>query len=281
MTDTLVGRVVNSIADLETRGKCHPVGDGADTEQADVINGLGRHVEYRSDAPVAYDNATDSAVSAGWGWFRLLGEWAAPDSFDKEIRIAAVFDPFTVYPDPGALMPTAQDMRWCLITLMQKRTEFKRLNPKVDLIPWNDGDSTRVKSDWETKEEIRVAQYFRILDKSDTVFQIETQDGRKFGAFKSSMPTDRQLARIGGKIIGEREGTRSEVQLFHLNGTKVTQREILPGSFIPVIRVQGNARVIDGKVYRRGMVRTLQDPQRMVDYGETAKILQVGAGNQV
>jgi hypothetical protein len=274
-TDTLIGRVVNSIADLETRGQCHPVADGADTERADVINGLGRHVEYRSDAPVAYDNATDSAVSAGWGWFRLLGEWAAQDSFDKEIRIAPIFDCFTVYPDPGAIMPTASDMRWCLITLMQKRTEFKRLNPGVDLISWSD-IGARDFLDWETKEEIRIAQYFRILDKAEVLYQVKTADGRTFGVFKSDLPSNKQLARIGGEIIQEREGTRSQVQLFHLNGRQVTQREILPGTFIPVVRVQGNARCIDGKIYRRGMVRTLQDPQRMVDYGEVAKIKRLG-----
>jgi Phage P22-like portal protein len=276
LTDTLVGRVVNSIADLETRGKCHPIADGADTERADVINGLGRHVEYRSDAPVAYDNATDNAVSGGWGWWRLLGEWAAQNSFDKEIRIAPIFDCFTVYPDPGSIMPTAQDMRWCLIALMQKRTEFKRLNPGVDLVSWSDVGSTRMAADWETKEEIRVAQYFRILDKQDTLYQLKLPDGSSFGVFKSNFPTDAQLRRIQAKIVSEREGTRSEVQLFHLNGMKVTQREVLPGTFIPVIRVQGNARMIDGKVYRRGMVQTMMDPQRMVDYGETSKILRLG-----
>jgi hypothetical protein len=275
-TDTLVGRVVNSIADLETRGKCHPVADGADTERADVINGLGRHVEYRSDAPVAYDNATDTAVSAGWGWWRLLGEWAAQDSFDKEIRIAPIMDSFTVYPDPGSVMPTAQDMRWCLISLKQKRTEFKRLNPKAELVAWNDVGNDESRDDWEDREEIRIAQYFRILDKNETLYQLRTKDGMTFGCFKSDLPGNRQLYRIGAEIIQEREGTRSQVQLFHLNGVKVVQREILPGTFIPVVRVQGNARMIDGKIYRRGMVRTLQDPQRMVDYGEVAKIKRLG-----
>lgn len=274
LSDTLVGRVVNSIADLETRGKCHPVADGADTERADVINGLGRHVEYRSDAPVAYDNGTDNAVTGGWGWWRLLGEWAAQDSFDKEIRIAPVFDCFTVYPDPGAIMPTAQDMRWCLIALMQKRTEFKRLNPNVELVAWSDVGQSR--SEWETKDEIRVAQYFRILDKLETVYQLKTPDGKTFGCFKSDMPNKKQLFRIGAEIVQERQGIRSQVQLFHLSGEKVTQKEILPGTFIPVIRCQGNARSIDGKIYRRGMVETMMDPQRMVDYGETAKILRLG-----
>src|ERR1700743_1567541 len=66
-TDTLVTRVVNSISDLETRGKAHPIAEGADEELAETINGLGRHVEARSDAQVADDTATDTAAPVGWG----------------------------------------------------------------------------------------------------------------------------------------------------------------------------------------------------------------------
>jgi Phage P22-like portal protein len=270
-TDTLVNRVVNGIADLETRGKCHPVGEGADVERADVINGIGRHIEYRSEASVAYDIATDSAVTIGWGWARLLSEYAAPDSFDKEIRIAPIMNAFSVYADPGAIMPTACDMRWCLLTLKMKRTEYKRTYPDADNAAWSgvsDG------ADWEDKEEIRLAQYFRIREKSEMLYHIKRADGSEITHFKSEMEGEPALP--GDRIIQERESSRQQVEMFHLNGRKVVAREILPGSFIPVVRCQGNARNIDGQVYRRGMVRTLQDPQRMVDYGEVAKIKRLG-----
>jgi hypothetical protein len=275
-TDTLVGRVVNSIADLETRGKCHPIADGADTERADVINGLGRHVEYRSEAPVAYDCATDSAVTIGWGWWRLLAEFAHPKSFDKEIRIVPIMNAFSVYCDPGAIMPTAQDMRWCLISLMMKRTEYKRLYPDIELVEWNDVGRDEQRSNWLNKEEIRIAEYFRIVDKEEVLYKLKTPEGQIVTCYKNELPTNRQLSRVGTSIIDERESTRQEVQLFHLNGYRVVDRMVLPGSFIPVVRVQGNAHNIDGKIYRRGMVRTLQDPQRMVDYGEVAKIKRLG-----
>lgn len=275
-TDTLVGRVVNSIADLETRGKCHPVGDGADTETADVINGLGRHIEYRSDAQVAYDTGTDYGVRAGWGWWRLLTEFAAPNSFDKEIRIAPLMNIFSVHSDPSAIMPTACDMRWAFISSMIKRTEYKRLYPRMELVPWNDIGRDDFRANWENKEEIRIAEYFRILDKKDTLYQIQDSKGQMYTAFKDEMPPPEMLAQIGAKVVQERESSRAQVQLFHLNGTRVIKREIIPGQWIPLVRVQGNARNIDGMVYRRGMVQTLMDPQRMVDYGETAKIKRLG-----
>jgi hypothetical protein len=275
-TDTLVTRVVNSIADLETRGKCHPIADGADSERADVINGLGRHVETRSEAQVAYDAATDSAVTIGWGWWRLLAEFSAPDSFDKEIRIVPILNSFSVYSDPGAQMPTASDMWWCLISLKMKRTEYKRLYPRAENIAWNDVGRDDFRADWEDKEEIRLAEYFRIREKSDTLYKLTDKDGKTYTCFKRDLPTPEQLASIGARITGQRDSTQRQVEWFRLNGTKVMDREILPGEFIPVVRVQGNARDIDGKVYRRGMVQSLMDPQRMVDYGETAKIKRLG-----
>ena len=48
LTDAFVDRVVNNIKQQRPRGKCHPVGDGADIELAEIINGIGRHVEARS-----------------------------------------------------------------------------------------------------------------------------------------------------------------------------------------------------------------------------------------
>lgn len=281
-TDTLVTRVNNSIADLETRGKCHPVGDGADTETADVCNGLGRHVEYRSEAQVAYDMATDASLTAGWGWFRLLTEYAAPNSFDKEIRIAPIMNIFSVKVDPSAIMPTACDMRWGFVVSTIKRTEYKRLYPRMELTPWVDIGRDDYAGDWENKEDIRLAEYFRILDKSDTLYQIQDSQGNLYTSFKDELPTPEQMAEVGPngngpfRIINERESSRAQVQLFHLNGTRVVAREKIPGQWIPLIRIQGNARNIDGMVYRRGMVQTLMDPQRMVDYGEVAKIKRLG-----
>lgn len=279
-TDTLVNRVVNSIADLETRGKCHPVADGADSDQADVINGLGRHVEARSDAQIAYDVATDSAVTIGWGWSRMLAEYASPDSFDKEIRIVPIMNAFSVYPDPGSQMPTASDMMWCLISLKMKRTEFQRLYPSADKTAWNDVGSDEYREDWDEAEEIRLAEYFRIREKTEKLFKIRTIDGKIVTSFASEMPAAAQLFKIGAKVVGERESSKRQVEWFRLNGTKVVERAILPGEYIPVIRCQGNAKNIDGKIYRRGMVRTLQDPQRMVDYGEVAKIKRLGLNAQ-
>src|ERR1700689_286532 len=102
ITDALVRRVVNNMKQQRPRGKAHPVGEGASIEIADVINGIGRHVEYRSEASVAYDTAGEMAVTCGWGYWRIVSEYVAPDSRDQDIRILPIRNIFTVYMDPGA-----------------------------------------------------------------------------------------------------------------------------------------------------------------------------------
>src|SRR5579859_4400918 len=276
LTDAMVQRVVNNIKQQRPRGKCHPVGDGATVDLAKVINGIGRHVEYRSEASVAYDLAGDMGVRAGWGWARLVVEYVAPDAFEKDLRILPVDNIFSVYPDPAAVMPTACDGNWLLITVMMPRTEYKRIHPRADNASWNDIGGADWRGDWEDKEQIRLAEYFRIRERNDVLYRVRHPLGEK-KLFKSEMSGDLPE---GHEILDERESSRRQVEWFQLNGTKVVAREILPGTWIPVVRCQGNARNIDGRWYRRGMVRSMKDPQRMVDYGETAKILRLGLASK-
>lgn len=280
LTDALVRRVVNNMKQQRPRGKCHPVGDGADVEKAEVINGLGRHIEYRSEAGVAYDTAGEMAAKIGWGYWRLIIEYVAPDSFERDIRILPIRNVFTVYMDPAAIMPTACDANWCLITIKMPRTEYKRLYPRAENTAWNDIGRNEDRNDWEDKEEIRLAEYFRIREKTEKLYSLTDHTGAEYSRFESEMPAEESLKLAGLTITDERESSKRQVEWFRLNGRKVVQREILPGEWIPVIRCEGNAVDVDGKIMRRGMVRAMIDAQRMVDYSETAKIKRLGLSSQ-
>jgi len=275
-TDALVTRVVNNLRQQRPRGKAHPVGSGADVDIAEVINGIGRHIEYRSEAGIAYDTAGDHATTMGWGYWRMISEYVAPDSFDQDIRILPIFRPFAVYLDPDAMMPTGQDANWCIISVKMKRTEFKRRYPRQELNSWSDIGQPEHGDDWEDKESIRLAEYFRIRETSERLFLIRDQNGGEDTRWARDKEEAEVLRAAGVNVVAERMSMRRTVEWYRLNGTKVVDRKKLPGSYIPVIRCQGNARDIDGKVYRRGMVRSMQDPQKMVNYGEVAKIRRLG-----
>lgn len=274
LTDMFVTRVENNIREQRPRGKCHPVGDGAQIEIADVINGIGRHVEVRSEAGVAYDLAAKCALTAGWGYFRLIAEFVGPKSFQKDLRILPIRNIFTVYMDPGAIMPSGCDQTWCLISIKQKLSEYRRKNPSAEATNW--ADLAKDSDEWHNKEEIRLAEYFRIREKEEKLFLLRGPDGSEFTRYKSEMPSDASIAAAGLKIEGDRDSSKRQIEWFLLNGTEVRKREQLPGTWIPVFRVEGNVTDIDGDVKRRGMVKGMQDAQRMVDYGEVSKIKRLG-----
>jgi hypothetical protein len=289
LTDALVARVENNIRQQRPRGKCHPVGEGADIEIAEILNGIGRHVETRSEASVAYDSSSNQAVTSGWGYFRLIAEYVNPRSFQKDLRILAIRNQFSVNMDPSAQMPHGGDQMWCLISSKMKRIEYKRRYPTAQPAAWTPGDKDS-RMDWEDDEDIRLAEYFRIREKPEKLYQLRQADGSEFTKFRTELPRDQ-----GGKLIplemlpelfmargmffdpsASRDSVKRQVEWFRLNGLKVVERQQIPGTYIPVFRVEGNATDIDGKVIRRGMVESMMDPARMVNYGETAKIKRLG-----
>ena len=288
LTDALVKRVENNIRQQRPRGKCHPVGEGADIEIAEIINGIGRHIETRSEASVAYDTAASQALTAGWGYFRMIAEYVSPTSFQKDIRIVPIRNLFTVNMDPSALMPHAGDQMWCVISVKMKRVEYRRRYPNAENSNWEDTSRDGARLEWDDKEDIRLAEYFRIREKQERLYQIRGQGGKEFTKYRTELPRDQSgvllsiddardaLAQKGYWIDGDRESAKRQVEWFRLNGLMVVERQQLPGSFIPVFRVEGNATDIDGKVMRRGMVESMQDPARMVNYGEVAKIKRLG-----
>lgn len=287
LTDAMVRRVVNNIKQQRPRGKCHPVGDGADVELAEIINGIGRHVETRSEASVAYDMAAERAVDAGEGYFRLIAEYTDPRSFQKDLRILPIRNIFTVAMDPGAIMPSGADQNWCIISVKMKRQEYKRRHPNAPNVQWSDLDRDERRLNWEDKEEIRLAEYFRIRELPEKLYLIRGKNGEEFSLYRSELPrredgrvviddATQRLAKLGLRIEGSRDSVKRQVEWFRLNGLNVIERQQLPGTYIPVFRVEGNAIDIDGDIRRRGMVESMMDPARMVNYGEVAKIKRLG-----
>ena len=287
LTDAFVRRVVNNMKQQRPRGKCHPVGEGADIEIAEIINGIGRHIETRSEASVAYDLAGERAIDAGVGYFRLIAEYVDARSFQKDLRILPIRNIFTVHMDPSAIMPAGQDQNWCLLSFKMKREEYKRRYPSDERINWNDVSRDEQRLDWEDKEEIRLAEYFRIREKEEKLYLIRGADGTEITRYRSELPLNenrrfeldhvvRKLKERGATIEGDRDSVKRQVEWFRLNGLVVVERQQIPGTWIPVFRVEGTVVDFDGHVRRRGMVDGMMDSQRMVNYGEVAKIKRLG-----
>lgn len=273
-TNTFCRRVENTLKQQRPRIKCHPVGDGAQVEDANVVNGLIRHIETLSNASVAYDAGGTSAINIGWGYWRIVSEYIDERSFDQELKILPIRNTFTVYMDPAAVMPAGEDQQWCIISEKMKRTEYKRKYPKAKNCEWqtdSPGDQTL---DWESKEEIRLAEYYRIYEVPEILYQMKDGSVR----FKSELPAPEIMAATGNlPALGQdgkpimRKSSRLTVQWFRINGREIVDRRTIPGRYIPVIRCEGNVLDVNGRIKRKGMVKDLMDPARMFNYWRTAQ----------
>lgn len=243
--------------------KVIPADDKADVDVADVFNGVIRHIEYISDADVAYDTACENQVSYGEGYIRLLTEYCDEDTFDQDIKIARIRNSFSVYMDPMIQDPTGADARWCFITEDLTKAEYERMYPDAapisTLMSLGVGDQSIAQ--WIGENTVRIAEYFYIEYEKQT---LNLYPGNQT-AF-SGTPEDKNLRMMFGKPIRSREADRKKVKWCKINGYDILEEREWAGAFIPVVRVVGNEFEVDGRMYVSGLVRNAKDAQRMYNY---------------
>ena len=269
---TFVHQVTNNMRQNRPSINISPVGDKADKNTANMLKGLIRQIERMSSAEIAYDTGFDSAVSNGWGYWRLLTEYEGDKSFNQVIKIIPIRNPFRVYLDPDHQMPDGSDAKWGFISDLIPREEFEALYPDADPVPWDQGgqgdDSFK---DWSTQTHVRIAEYFCFEPTKRTLLSLA--DG--FTGFEDELPEGAQtlIRSEGGKELIKAE---REVEVQKVMWSKITAHQVLedndwPGENIPIVKVAGDIIDIEGRVNYAGLIRDAKDPQRMKNYWATAK----------
>ena len=258
-----VRQVTNDQRQNRPSGKVIPADDNADVEVAEIFNGMVRHIEYISDADVAYDTACENQVSYGEGYIRVITEYCDDDSFDQDIKIMRVRNSFSVYMDPTIQDPCGADAKWCFITEDLQREEYERMFP--DASPISSIESAGVGDQslnvWINEDTVRIAEYYYVeYDKAT----LHLYPGN-ITAFAGS-PEAKQLAAMGVKPVRSREVDAKRVRWCKTNGYEMLEERDWIGKWIPVVRVIGNEFEVDGRIYISGLVRNAKDAQRMYNY---------------
>jgi hypothetical protein len=258
-----VRQVTNEQRQNRPSGKVIPADDNADIEVAEVFNGVMRHIEYMSDADVAYDTACDNQVTYGEGYIRLITEYCNEDSFDQDIRIMRVRNSFSVYMDPTIQDPCGADAEWCFVTEDILKSDYERMFPDAAPIStlMSQGVGNESMAQWLAEDTIRIAEYFyKDYEKATLHLYPDNQT-----AFKGT-PQDNNLQAMFGKPIRTREVDRQKVMWMKTNGFDILDEREWSGKWIPVVRVVGNEWEVEGRMYISGLVRNAKDAQRMYNY---------------
>jgi hypothetical protein len=266
--DNYCRQVANQQRQQRPRIKVHATNTHDDMVDAQTIQGIIRHIEVNSNADHAYDNAFEYAVRMGWGYMRVRTDYVSEDSFDQEIYIDPIDNPFTVYFDPNSVAPDGSDADRCLITTMMLKSEFRKLYPDADdggtsFTQRGTGDS---QSEWITKEDIRLAEYYYTVREKAKLYLLS--DGT--ATFADDKDFFNRLAAYGIEVIDQRDSFKKTIKYCKMTAVEILEERDWAGKYIPIVPVYGRHIVIGDKRKKFGMIRYAKDPQRMYNFWQTS-----------
>lgn len=280
------------------------VDSAGDPDTAKVMQGMIRHIEYDSDADVAYDTALFYAAACGFGFWRYTCEYTDNESFDQDLKVVDVADPFSVYLDCYARKHDRSDAKWgFVIDRMSNEEHESRFGPdEADLSGefiteledqgWRDDDSKQVAEYWEVTPVKKTLRMRREVDGTLHKEYLEdlkvTEPAEDWDGADASEPipggyrpvnqrpmTPEEIDEIEWEMDEdgqprEREVEIPEVWQYLINGGKVLEPPTKwDGSTIPIVMVTGLEMIVRGKRKRFSMTRFARDPQQLLNFYKT------------
>jgi hypothetical protein len=269
-------KIINDMRKAKESCKILGMGNGATQESAEVIKQIIRHIEYNSKAQRnAYTPARGYQVKCGIGWWRIITDYESNDSFDQEIYIKSVPDPFSVYMDPDCQEPDCSDGRFAFVFSFMPRELTEALIPDY---PWQVGAPRMPigiapgESFFIEKDHWLVAEYFRKVPVQDTLISFITPMGERLTIRESRLPAQVASELKQNERVMVRKVTDQQVEWKLVVGDEIVDETIWPGKYIPLIRCIGEETVTEGILDRKGHTRALTDAQRMFNYNASASV---------
>ncbi|MEN3208637.1 portal protein [Methylorubrum populi] len=269
---TTIAQITGDIRQMRPAIKVVPVDSRGDPETADVIAGMVRYVENRSDAASAYFSAADQQVGAGIGHWKVITEYGSDSTFEQEIRIVGIPDGVGVRWDPDAVLPTREDAKFCFVPVDMSRDVYEETYPDHPAAEIGDTDLTRSgMTEWAGADMVRIAEYYTKTPVEKTLALMPdgeildlTDEGDEDHAEKLDLIA--QAKATGAQVrIEKRPGHRVERYVISANAVLDGPTEI-PGRFIPVVPVVGVEMTIGKRRARRGVIRFAKGAQQAYNY---------------
>lgn len=270
---TFLHQVTNDQRQNKPGIKTHPVDSGADIKRSEINQGIIRHIEYSSNADIAYDTAVNSAAAIGFGFWRLITEYESPTSFDQVIKFQRIRDALKVFPDPCSIEADGSDQKRCAIISDVPRDQFKRDYPDADMATATAVGlmGTQVRPGWLSDKMVRLVEYYYFEYEKRTLCMLA--DGSV--KFKDELAEGdiQQLGKDGKPQ--ERESQIPQLMWCKATAGAIVERTKIMCRWIPVFPVWGNEVDIQGKVFRSGIIRDAKDPAQMYNFWMTSATEEV------
>ncbi len=279
-TTVIVEKLANESKKNRPEPRIKPVGEKVSYDAAQVWQDLIRHIEYISNFEAIFSTAKENQLNGGLGYWHITHDYVDDESFDQELKIEPL-DPMNVYLDCDLSLDKVDgsDAMWAFIFKEYNRKEFRRLFPDIGLPLPARSPSLDDKDDWIRNDAVRVAEYYRIVIKEETLIYIEDEQGQSWTGKLKDMPKfarqameDYKTGKAGGDFK-ERSVKDKHLEWFRILGDRIIDDDKeRKGHYIPIVRMPGREKRVESRLHRAGVVRALKDPQRMYNYNSSGEV---------
>jgi hypothetical protein len=262
-----------------------PVDSSGDADTARVIEGMIRHIEYASKADQVYETSLDQSTKGGFGYFKVTTRYCGNKTFNQELRIERILNPFAVLMDPYAKEADKSDAKWAFELEWFPRQEYKDEFGDTEVARMNffDGGQNPAPA-WITQDGVLVARYWYVEIEIKTLVGIQWPDGAVTNEYLEDMPAELppgiQFAvdENGDRI--EREDQIRHVKMCRINGVEVLDETDWKGQWIPILATLGEEMYIENKRYLFSLIRFARDPQKLYNFYRSSEAETVMLGTK-
>lgn len=215
-----------------------PADDQASIEDAKMLKGLIRKIEYKWRADTVYDAGATSAVKCSIGFARVDHDFVSGSSTEQELKICKIINPFLVFMDSDTIESDGSDQNHCTVLDTMKVWKFRKEYPDAEVCSFDDSDNeSRSYSD---DDDITIAEVFiRSTTKEKT--SVTNKRGNEYKRTKS----------------------KSVIKRFCMTGKEVLEETTFPGEYVPIIPFYGEEAWNDGKRHLHSLIRFSKQAQYM------------------
>lgn len=259
-----IRQVVNDARQNRPSIKIQPEDDNGDIEVAEVLGDIARHISYKSNADEAYDWAIECAVKGGFGFIRVITDYASDKTFNQDIFIKRVPNALSVLVSPHQEADGA-DITEAFVTTDVPVDEFKEQWPDAECSNWED---ERFNDDWSSENTIKVCEWFYKV-KEDVLHHLLID-----GTVVSDDEYQTAVAEIGIDSIPQIQESRKlpifVVKWCRLTGAEILEKKDWPGKDIPIVPCYGNEDNLGGEVIYTGLINSAKDAMRLYNFSRSA-----------
>lgn len=262
-----------------------PVDSSSDPETARILEGMIRHIQYVSKAPQVYETMLEQSTKAGVGHSKVTTRYCGNKTFDQELRIERIINPFAVYVDPFAKEADKSDAMWAFELEWVPREDYKAEFGETELVQASFFDGgTNPAPGWISDEAVLVARYWYVEIEVKTLVAIQWPDGKITNEYADELPdalpagleyaTDEDGERI------ERDDEIRHIKMCRLNGVEILDKTDWHGQWIPIVTALGEEMWIEDKRYVFSLIRFARDPQRLYNFYRSSEAETVMLGTK-